>query len=250
MRKAGRIVFSLLLAYLVQATMLPYFRIGSIILDVVTVVLFTAGFAGGMYAGLMTGLVGALLFEVLAGELPGLTAVFAITSSLYGAYIAIWIAKRHQGEEAKKKRREGLSDRVLPAAAVFALVLVREIIFVVYFYLTGADITLMNLTRAVRCAALSSALAFLLIPILAGFMTRSRKKTFIANWRRRRRSKKLPKRFGPTVELPGGSPLDMPTEGSTQFPTELPSEWFQEAIQILPGGQRNTPVNDGETEAE
>ena len=245
MRKAARVAFSLLLAYLAQATILPYFRIGPIILDVMTVVLYTAGFAGGMYTGFVAGLAGALLLEILSGDLPGLSAVFAIATGLFGAYTTVWINRIREGDG--KKRKEGLLDRALPAGAVFVLVLVREVIYIAYFYLTGADIFFSHIVRAVRCAALSGALAFLLAPPLAAFMTRDRKKTFIANWRRRRRNRKLPKRFGPMIELPKESPFDLPVEDTAHFPAELPPDWF-EGIVAAPVEPEDTPADDGETE--
>ena len=253
MRKAARVVFSLLFSYLVQATILPYFRAGSIILDVITVVLFTAGFACGMYAGFLAGLMGALLLEVLSGDLPGLSAVFAVVTGIFGAYVAIWI-RRVQQSGGGKKRRESLLNRIAPAVAVLALVSIRELIFVAYFYLTGAEISLTHLFRAFYCALLAGGLAFLLIPAISGFMTRDRKKTFIANWRRRRRNRKLPKRFGPMVELPEENPLATLAAGSTQFPTEFPTELPPDAdsgiMEIIPGEPDAAPADEGETEAE
>ena len=248
MRRAARVVFSLLFSYLVQATILPYFRVGSIILDVITVVLFTAGFACGMYAGFLAGLMGALLLEVLSGDLPGLSALFAVLTGLFGAYVTIWMSRAQQDDG--KKRREGLTKRIVPAAAVFGLVSVRELIFVAYFYLTGAEISVTHVIRMFRCALLAGALAFLLVPALSGFMTRDPKKTFIANWKRRRRNRKLPKRFGPTIDLTKENPLDAMAANLGRFETEPPSAPYSEysgITEIAPGDPDATLGESGAT---
>lgn len=243
MRKAVRVVFSLFLSYLVQATMLTYFRVGSIKLDVVTVVLFTAGFAGGMYTGFVTGLLGALLLEVLSGDLPGLSSVTSVAAGIFGAYMATWTGKY---QTKGNKRRERFVKRTAPVASLVALIAAREIIFILYFYLTGADIAAMHFIRMVRCALLTGGIALLLMPPLSGFMTREKKKTFLYKWRKRRRSRKLPKRFGPRIDLDKESLIDLKTEISTQFLAELPPDLFDGIATITPKDSEDAP--EGETE--
>jgi hypothetical protein len=247
LRKAARIVFLLLLSYLVQATMLTYFRIGSVVLDIVVLILFTSGFACGMYAGFVTGLLGALLLEVLSGDLPGLSSIVPIAAGIFGAYVAGQVGRY---QKSSNKRQERLVKRIAPPVALSALVMAREGIFIAYFYLTGADISVMHLIRAFHCAAVTGALALLLMPALAGFMTRDRKKTLIARWRRRRRNRKLPKRFGPVIELPKEDSPAVAAEHSMQFPTELPPDLYDGIIEITAGSLDETPADEGETEAE
>lgn len=228
MRKAARIVFSLLLAYLVQATMLPYFRIGSIILDVTTIVLYTAGFACGTYAGIVTGLLGALFMEVLSGDLPGLSSAVAIAAGIFGAYVARWTSRY---QRANNKRLERFVKDITPVLGLGLLIAIREAIFIAYFYLTGTEITIMHMVRAIRCAIVTMVGALLLIPILSRFMTRDPQDTLIAKWKKRRQNRKLPKKFGPTIELPKELPLDKP-ELLIQFPVE--PDFFSEIIELLP----------------
>lgn len=227
MRKALRIVFALVLAYLVQATMLPYFRIGGIIIDVITVVLYTTGFACGIYAGFVTGLLGALMLEIMSGDLPGLTALMAVAAGVLGAYVARRTSVYHRNDN---KRLERLVKRVVPIFAIGVLVLVRESVFLLYFYLTGTNLSLMHFLRGFQCSLITMACAVVLMPFLSGFMLRKREDTFLAKRRKKRKNKKKPKPLGPVIQLPKDVSLDLPAVLSTQFHVELPFDGGEESV--------------------
>lgn len=251
MRKAARIVFALLLAYAVQATMLPYFRINGIILDAITVVLYTAGFACGMYAGIVTGLFGALLLEVLSGDLPGLTAVMAVATGGFGYYMARWTSRYARKDN---RRLERLIKGAAPVIAVGFLVLIREIIFLLYFYLTGAELQAMHIFRAVQCSFITMLCALLLIPVVSRFILRKAEDTWFAKWRKRRRNRKKPKELGLTIELPKEMPLDYQATLSTQFHVELSFDPSEDTIDEPPlifykDTAKEPPTDEGGTEA-
>lgn len=227
MRKALRIVFALLLAYLVQATILPYFRINSIIIDVITVVLYTTGFACGLYAGFVTGLLGALLQEVLSGDLPGLTALIAIAAGWVGAYVARFTRLYERNDN---KRVERLVKRVTPILAVGMLVLVREGVFILYFYLTGTEMKLMHFLRALQCCLITMACASVLMPFVSGFILRERENTFLAKRLRKRKNKKVAKPLGLTIKLPEDGSRDVSAMLSKQFHVEIPFDGGEDTI--------------------
>jgi len=86
--RAWRIIMTVLLAFLIQSTALPHLRIGGRIVDLIVITGYTIGYAAGAYAGLTAGLLSALIMEVLAGDLPGLTAVLCFAAGGFGAWSA------------------------------------------------------------------------------------------------------------------------------------------------------------------
>ena len=212
MRKALRIVYALLLAYLVQAIMLPYFRVQGVVPDIVSVVLYTAGFTGGLYTALMTGAFGALVLEVLSGDLQGLTALTAVALPVVGMYVGIWTGRYIRNDN---KRLERTVKRVVPIIAIGMPIALREAIFLIYFYLTGTELMLIHFVRLLICIVLTIACNFLLLSVTYRFILRDAKNTFLAKRIQKWKKRKKPKETKLAIKLPGQDEKDA---GKTELP--------------------------------
>lgn len=205
MRRAIRTSLVLLIAYLLQTTALPYLKIGGVMLDLIVIAVFTVGFTLGAYAGVAGGLLMALLMEVLTGELSGLTSVICISVGSLGVFVE---ARLRGYEWAGKRRRERLVKWLAPSVAIGLLVAVRELIYIVYFYLTGVEIRALHFFRMLLSGILASFFSLGLLPLIGGFLVRKPESTFIgkrmAKWRKRGK----PKAAVPTISLPEIIPVE------------------------------------------
>ncbi len=189
MRKALRVTFSLLAAFLVQSTVLPYFKAGGVLLDLVTVALFTAGYALGPYAGVTAGLFAALLMESLTGDLGGLAAVACVASGAVGAWAA---ARLKRYVRPGNRLKERIVRQFGPMVLVGLFVMGKESVNVVYFYLTGVDVSFVHAFRVVFAGCWAALWSLLLIPALVRFLLRKPEETFVAKWAAKRRARVKP----------------------------------------------------------
>ncbi len=209
MRKAVRSGAFILLAYLFQATALTYFKVNGVTLDLVSVVLYTVGFSLGLYAGVTGGLLGALVMEVVSGDLPGVISVSCVAAGALGALVG---KRVREFTRVGKRTQERLVKRFAPMVVVGLFVIVREAIYVVYFYLTGVDIVFMHISRMLIAGVFAALVAVPLLPVLYGFLTRKDEETFVAKWRRKQKTKGEAKSLSPVKPPPAASP-----EGGTQL---------------------------------
>lgn len=208
MRKCLRVTVAVLFAYLFQATALPYLKIGGVMLDLVTITLFSAGYALGFYPGLMAGAFCALIMEVSSGNLPGLTAAACVVAGGGGA----WIAWRFKGLVIPGKRGLETAIRTLaPFVAVTLVELLKETLYFLYFYLTGMDVGWSQFGRAILAAVEVGVFSLFLLPALHGFFRRKPEDTFIAKRVKRFQEKRKPKKVEPE-EMP-----PVPVEGGSEI---------------------------------
>ena len=200
MRRALRVAAVVLLAFLLQSTMLSYFKVSGVVLDALTIALCSVGYALGIYAGLTAGLLGALLMEVMAGDLHGIMAVVCVGAGAWGA----WAAGRIGGfTRVGNRMLERLVRRFAPMLAIGLFVLIKESVYVFYFYLTGVDIGFMHFFRAIFGAILAAVFSLLLLPVTYWFLMRRPEDTFLARLFARRQAKARPRPVAPGPRQPG-----------------------------------------------
>lgn len=213
MRKIVRAAGALLLAYMLQATVLPYFRIGGMLLDLISITLFTLGYVQGLYAAIVAGMACALIMEVLSGDLSALISVFCVAAGVLGALAAPRV------DQVSVPGRRGLErqiKRFAPMVLIAAFVMVKELLYVGYFYLTGINLTFMHFYRPLVAGLYAGACALAVVPFLTGFLKRDPQDTMLARRRRRRAEKKKPKPVEPeTAEGFWDETPDIPLEGGT-----------------------------------
>lgn len=186
MRRALRVTAAVLLAYLIQATMLPYFKVNGVMLDLMSITLITVGFSRGAYVGFTGGLLAALLMEVATGDLAGLTAVSCISAGAYGA----WLAKRvREYTKVGNRRQERLVKQLSPMAAAGLFVGLKDAVYVIYFYLTGVDIVFIHIFKVVISVVETALISLLFMPLLNGFLLRKREETLLFKWIVKRRAR-------------------------------------------------------------
>ncbi|MCL1964751.1 MAG: hypothetical protein FWF69_06795 [Firmicutes bacterium] len=190
MRKALRVTFVVLLAFLLQSTILAYFKAGGVMLDLMVITLCSVGYACGIYVGTTAGLLGALVMEALAGDLHGLMAVTCVCAGGYGA----WIAGRLQAfTRVGNRMQERLIKRFAPMLGVGLFIILKEGIYVVYFYLSGVEIAFVHIFRMVFAGIEAALASLLLLPLTYWFLLRSPKDTFFARWLAKREARIRPK---------------------------------------------------------
>lgn len=186
MRRVFRAVFMVLLAYLVQATILPYFKIAHMMLDLLSITLYTIGYAFGLYGGLMAGGLAALIMEVSAGDLAGLISVFCVLAGAFGAWTTI---RLRSFRIAGKRRREQRVKQFAPMVAIALFVMAKELVYVGYFYITGMDMTFWHIMKAVIAGLYAGGVSLVLLPLIYNFLVRSPEETMLAKWAQKRKDK-------------------------------------------------------------
>lgn len=202
MRKVVRIVIAVLLAYAVQATVLPYLRVGGVMLDVMLIVLCTIGYAMGYYAGITSGLLAAVILEAVSGDLPGMISFVSVAAGGFGAWAAT------QARRISMPGRRGLEQnikRYAPMVTATVLEIGKETLYVAYFYLTGMSIAWLHIGRILLAGLMVGVSSLVLMPLVAGFIRRRREDTFIVRRLERRRRRKKDK----------AKPLEETSAGST-----------------------------------
>ena len=146
MRRVARAGCAVMLSYLLQATVLPYLKVRGAEPELILVVLFGLGGALGMYGGLCAGLSAALILETVGGNIPVFSTVFCAGAGIFGSFVT----KRLDAISLPGNRgRERMLRRYAPKAAVALLVLAKELLYIVYFFLTGVTISGIHIFRMV-----------------------------------------------------------------------------------------------------
>lgn len=167
MRKALRAGGAIVLAYLLQATVLPYFKVRGVQLDLLTITIFALGSVLGMYGGLCAGLLSALILESIGGGIAGITSAFCLGAGAAGAYI---VKKTESLSLPGKRERERLIRRFAPTVALTLFVLAKELLFVVYFFLTGVTVSPIHIFRMVFAALEAGVFSLALAPLLRAWL--------------------------------------------------------------------------------
>lgn len=167
MRKALRAGAAILLAYLLQSTVLTYLKVRGAQIDLMTVTLFFLGSVLGMYGGVCSGLAAAFIMEALGGNIPVFSTVFCVGAGVAGAVI---VRRTDALSLPGNRGREQLIRRFAPKAAVLALVLLKEGLYLIYFFLNGVSLGYIHFFRAIFTAVEAGLLAFVLQPLIRWWM--------------------------------------------------------------------------------
>lgn len=200
MRRALRVVFVVLLAFLVQSTILPYFKLNGVMFDLMSITLFTVGYALGAYIGIMAGALAGLIMEVSSGDLPALTAIVCVAAGGLGAYIAY---RLRLFSLPGKRPVEHTIKRFAPMAVLLLFEMGKELIYIAYFYLTGMDISFLQFSRMLIAGIEVGLFSLILVPLLYNFLLRKPEDTFLARWLRKRQAKRRVKPVKPIDETLG-----------------------------------------------
>lgn len=216
MRRAVRVVVAVLLAYLIQSTALPYFKINGVVLDLITITLYTVGYTFGLYIGLMAGAFCALIMEVASGDLPALISVICVGA----AWVGIWTsAKLRQFNLPGKRKLEQQIKRFAPMVSIALFVLLKETVYVGYFYLTGMDIALMHVGRVLTASLYTGVASVVLLPLIYNALMKKPGKKKLGGWLFKKRDGEAAKEKSgkkkERVASPVGEGFAMPTEGGT-----------------------------------
>lgn len=163
MRKVLRAGAAILLAYLLQSTVLTYLKVRGAQMDVMTVTLFCLGSVFGIYGGLCSGLTASFIMEAMSGSIPVFSTVFCTGAGLAGALI---VQKTDALSLPGNRGRERMIRRFAPKAAVLLLVLLKESLYLIYFFLNGVSLGYIHFFRAVFTAVEAALLMFVLQPLV------------------------------------------------------------------------------------
>lgn len=213
-------VVGVLLAYLLQSTVLTYFKINGNMLDLISIMLYSIGYAQGLYVGLMAGLLEALVLEVLSGDLPGLTAFLCVAAGALGAWIAMTLRNI---EVAGNRNLERIIKRFGPMAMLGVFVMAKEAIYVAYFYLNGMEVSGWHAWKIVTAGLETAIASVVLLPLIFNMMRRRPDETMIAKWKKKRRAKREAKPTKPTKPAKparkkpaAGDALTMPSDANAK----------------------------------
>lgn len=183
MRQAFRVTGFVVLAYLLQSTVLPYLKVFGVMIDLMTITVFTIGYACGTYAGILSGMMCAMFVEVLAGDPAGLSIVYPVIG-----YVGSWSVKRiREYNRAGNRGFEKNVKRFGPMVLLGGTVAAKEFIYLAFFYLTGMDISFGHVSKVVLSGVVSGILALLLLPVIYRLLLREG--SLIVKWWKKRRAK-------------------------------------------------------------
>ncbi|MCL1795309.1 MAG: hypothetical protein FWG37_00315 [Clostridia bacterium] len=204
MRRAMRTLLVLLTAYLMQTTVLPHLKIYGVMEDLCTIALFAAGYYLGTYGAVTSGLLMGLWMETLTGELGGLIAVVCLATGSIGAYVA------HRAGNLDRAGKRGMDRFVrwfVPAVVISLIVVGRESIYLVYFYLTGVEIRPIHFFRVALAGLIVGVTALPLLPLIGGFILRTKEDAYLARRIERWKSKKKPAPIALAVPMTETAPV-------------------------------------------
>ena len=143
MSRAIRIVITVILACICQTDLVKYIRIATIAPDMLTVFLVLLTGYTGAYGGFCAGSLLAMLYDASVGY------VLAINLVCYT------LLRRAMNVKLRKVKHKSYLELML---ICFFLTLMREIVYIGYLFLIGAEQSMVTILRALLCAAYSSAM--------------------------------------------------------------------------------------------
>lgn len=168
-----KLILVILVGYLAQVSVMPYFRVGditpSLIIAVTAIVTVGYGLLRGLWAGMFYGIV----MEIMLPTVPMLNLLFYPISALF---CALFFADRSEAQLQYRRSigRRGRNTSPLLRTVLCALVntAVYEVVNLVYMYLSGATITAALIQRGLTDMLATTALtALIMVPVrkLLGF---------------------------------------------------------------------------------
>ena len=148
MSRAIRIVITVILACVCQTDLVKYIRIAGIAPDMLTVFLVLLTGYTGAYGGFCAGSLLAMLYDASVGY------VLAINLVCY-TFIG-WAAPMLRSAMNIKLRKVKHKSYLELMLICFFLTLMREIVYIGYLFLIGAEQGVVTILRALLCAAYSA----------------------------------------------------------------------------------------------
>ena len=168
-----KLILVILVGYLAQVSVMPYFRVGditpSLIIAVTAIVTVGYGILHGLWAGMFYGIV----METLLPTVPMLNLLFYPISALL---CAVFFADRSEAQlqyaRSIGKRGRNISPLLRTVLCAMVNVIIYEIVNLVYMYLSGAVLSAALIQRAMTDVLSTTVLtAVIMIPVrkLLGF---------------------------------------------------------------------------------
>jgi len=168
-----KLILVILLGYLCQVSVMPYFRVGSVTPSLIIAVTAIVTVGYGLLRGLWTGMFYGIVMEIMLPTVPILNLLFYPISALF---CALFFADRSKAQLQYRRSigRRGRNISPLVRTVLFALVnvAVYEVVNLVYMYLSGASITATLIQRGLTDVLATTALtALIMVPVrkLLGF---------------------------------------------------------------------------------
>lgn len=168
MSKFLRMAAAVYISFIIQTSVFKYFAIANVQPDILACAIAGLVFFGGTYEGFCVGAVFGLLMDTAVGQVAGL---YMILYPLMG-YIA---ARMRMGlepvmiEKAAPKRRAGRKV-LLSIVICMAVTSLREVVFMVYTYLNGVDLTMRHVARVILCVVYTGAVGILIFRMVDAIM--------------------------------------------------------------------------------
>lgn len=153
MTKVLKLCFVAILACVCQTNLSQYIRIAGVAPDMLIVFLVLLTSYTGAYGGFCTGALTAMLYDASVGYVLAINLV---------AYTFIgWAAPMLRGFLDMKLSKLKHKSILVMMLICFFLTLMREVLYIGYLFLIGAEQSLMTLVRALLCCGYS---ALLILP--------------------------------------------------------------------------------------
>lgn len=153
MSRMLKLVFVAILACVFQTNLSQYMRIASVAPDMLIVFLVLLTSYTGAYGGFCTGSVMAMLYDASVG--------YVLAINLVGYTFIGWAAPMMRGFLNTKLKKLKHKSYLVMMLICFFLTMMREILYIGYLFLIGAEQSIMTIVRGVFCAGYS---AVLIIP--------------------------------------------------------------------------------------
>ena len=156
------------ISFIIQTSVFKYFAIANVEPDILACAIAGLAFYGGTYEGFCVGATFGLLMDTAVGQVAGL---YMILYPLMG-YLA---ARMHMGlspvliEKAASKRRAGRKV-LLSIVICMAITSLREVVFMLYTYLNGVDLTMRHVWRVVLCVVYTGIVGILVFRMVDTIM--------------------------------------------------------------------------------
>lgn len=145
MSRALKLIFISMLACVCQTNLTQYIRIADVAPDMLIVFLVVLTSYTGAYGGFCTGALTAMFYDASVGYVLAINLV---------AYTFIgWAAPMLRVFLDKKLRKLKHKSHLVMMLIAFLLTLMREVLYIGYLFLIGAEQGLMTLIRALLCSA-------------------------------------------------------------------------------------------------
>ena len=162
-----KLLLVILLGYLCQVCVMPYFRVGSVTPSLIIAVTAIVTVGYGLLRGLWTGMFYGIVMEIMLPTVPILNLLFYPISALL---CAVFFADRSEAQlqYARSIGKRGRNTSPLLRTVLCAMIncLIYDIVNLVYMYLSGAVLSAALIQRAMTDVLSTTVLtAVIMIPV-------------------------------------------------------------------------------------